>query len=58
MREKIPASICHRDSVILDGSLSSDPDDGIVSYEWEKIAGSDTFKISDASNVSTTAKQL
>jgi hypothetical protein len=38
------------DTVLLDGSLSSDPDDGIVSFLWEQTGGP-TVSLSDPSAV-------
>lgn len=38
------------DTVILDGSYSSDPDDGIATYQWEQIEGT-VVELSDASAI-------
>lgn len=46
------------DSAFLDGSLSSDPDDNIVSYEWTKIAGPDLFSISNPRAAQTYISNL
>ena len=46
------------DSVKLDGSLSSDPDGTISSFQWTKISGPASFTISAASAAITSAKQL
>jgi hypothetical protein len=46
------------DSIWLDGSLSTDPDDGIANYEWKKIFGPDTFYIDKNNSVKTTANKL
>ncbi len=35
------------ETVVLDGSGSSDPDDGIISYKWTQAAGSVTVELSD-----------
>ena len=40
--------------VTLDGSQSSDPDDGITSYDWEQFAGSPAVILSDARAVRPT----
>ena len=45
------------DSVILDGSASTD-DKKIVSYQWAKISGPDTFKIVQPTASRTTVKKL
>ena len=45
------------DSVILDGSASTD-DKKIVSYQWTKISGPDTFKIVQPTAARTTVNQL
>ncbi len=46
------------DSVKLDGSLSSDPDGTISSYQWTKISGPASFTIITASVARTSIKQL
>ena len=45
------------DSVILDGSASTD-DKKIVSYQWTKISGPDTFKIVQPTAARTAVNQL
>ncbi len=45
------------DSVILDGSASTD-DKKIVSYQWTKISGPDTFKIEQPTAARTTVNKL
>ena len=45
------------DSVILDGSASTD-DKKIVSYQWTKISGPDTFKIVQPTAARTTVNKL
>lgn len=45
------------DSVILDGSASAD-DNEIVSFQWTKISGPDTFNIVQPTNATTTVNQL
>ena len=40
--------------VTLDGSRSSDPDDGIASYYWEQVAGAPTVILSDSRAVRPT----
>jgi PKD repeat protein len=46
------------DSIILDGSKSSDPDDDITSYKWRKISGPETIHIGNEAAVITTASKL
>src|SRR5678816_86715 len=46
------------DSILLDGSASSDPDDGIAGYEWKRISGPGTFSISNANGVQTQVTNL
>ena len=46
------------DSIKLDGSLSSDPDGTISSFQWTKISGPASFAIITASAAITSAKQL
>lgn len=46
------------DSVLLDGSFSVDPDGSITSYEWKKISGSATCRISNPLLVQAKADQL
>ena len=46
------------DSVLLDGSTSSDPDGRISSYLWTKISGPSSFNIIKASDSMTKAKSL
>src|SRR6476619_6578078 len=45
------------DSVTLDGSASTD-DKKIVSYQWIKISGPDTFKIVQPTAARTTVNKL
>src|SRR5664279_3605142 len=45
------------DSVILDGRASTD-DKKIVSYQWTKISGPDTFKIVQPTAARTTVNKL
>ncbi len=45
------------DSVMLDGSASTD-DKKIVSYQWTKISGPDTFKIIQPTAARTTVNKL
>jgi hypothetical protein len=42
----------------LDGSISSDPDNNIVSYSWSKIAGPPSFSFANSSAVLTEAIYL
>ena len=46
------------DSVLLDGSGSSDPDGTISAWQWTKIAGPASFVISNASAEKTIVKNL
>lgn len=46
------------DSIILDGSSSSDADGVISSYAWRKIAGPASFLISEPSLVNPVVKKL
>ena len=47
-----------RDSVILDGSKSSDPGGKISAWQWTKIAGPASFTIVSAATAITTVKNL
>jgi hypothetical protein len=46
------------DSLLLDGSSSSDPDGRIVSYQWEKFSGPASFSLANASADITTVRNL
>jgi hypothetical protein len=46
------------DSVALDGTRSSDPDDGIAAYKWSKISGSDSAILRSPASVRTVASRL
>ena len=46
------------DSLMLDGSSSSDPDGDIVSYRWEKFSGPASFSIVNAAADVTTVRDL
>ena len=46
------------DSVLLDGSRSSDPDGTISAWRWSKISGPASFNISVATNAKTVVKNL
>jgi hypothetical protein len=46
------------DSVLLDGSASSDPDGKISSYLWTKISGPVSFALSNATAVTMVVKNL
>jgi len=46
------------DSVLLNGSASSDPDGSIEKWQWKRVAGPNTFQIVTASSVSTSVKNL
>jgi Tol biopolymer transport system component len=45
-------------SVTVDGSGSTDPDNNIVSYQWTKISGPSSFNISNASTIQTQVNNL
>ena len=45
-------------TVNLDGSASTDPDNNITSYLWTKISGPSTFNISNANAVQTQVTNL
>jgi N-acetylneuraminic acid mutarotase len=45
-------------TVVLDGSCSTDSDNNIVSYSWSKISGPTTFNIANANGVQTQANGL
>ena len=47
-----------KDSVLLDGSASKDPDGSIVSYTWKYISGPSTYIISTPSVNKTIVKRL
>lgn len=44
--------------VVLDGSLSTDPDNNIVSYTWTKVSGPVQFDIANPNNVKAQATKL
>lgn len=46
------------DSLLLDGSSSSDPDGTIVLYEWEKFSGPASFNIATAAADKTMVRNL
>ena len=46
------------DSILLDGSASSDPDGVISSWVWKKISGPPSFNINAASTSKTIVKSL
>jgi hypothetical protein len=39
----VDQTVLEKSTVTLDGSNSSDPDDGIASYEWKQVAGQSVF---------------
>ena len=45
-------------TVNLDGSRSTDPDNNITSYQWTKISGPASFSIANANSVTTQATNL
>src|SRR5664279_4025273 len=46
------------DTVTLDGSCSTDPDNNIVSYAWTKISGPSSFNIVNVNAVQTQVSNL
>lgn len=52
------AIVLPKDSTILDGSNSTDPDGRIVSFSWAKISGPTSFNINSAASETTTVKNL
>ena len=46
------------DSVMLDGSLSTDPDNNIVSHLWTKISGPASYSINSSGSIQTLVKNL
>src|SRR4030095_7286643 len=46
------------DTVYLNGSFSTDPDNNIISYQWTKVAGPASFTIANANSVTTRATGL
>ncbi|MEO6000560.1 MAG: hypothetical protein ABIN89_27190 [Chitinophagaceae bacterium] len=46
------------DSTLMNGSLSSDPDGTIVSYQWNKISGPSSFTIITPPSVQTKVNSL
>lgn len=46
------------DSMLLDGSGSTDPDHNISTYQWTKIAGPSSFVFSNAASMKTQAGKL
>lgn len=47
-----------KDSVLLNGSASTDADGTIIGYQWTKISGPQTFVFTNASSKETTVKDL
>ena len=45
-------------TINLDGSGSTDPDNNITSYQWAKISGPASFSIANANSVTTQATNL
>ncbi len=46
------------DTVTLDGSCSTDPDNNITSYSWTKITGPSSFNIANTNAVTTQVSNL
>ncbi len=51
-------TILPKDSIMLDGTTSSDPDGKIISYKWAMIAGPFLSNITKTDSVKTTLKGL
>lgn len=51
-------TVLARDSVLLDGSASSDPDGSIVAWGWRKVSGPASFSLSHPAGAKTTAGAL
>ena len=47
-----------KDSVLLNGSASTDPDGTIQKWEWKKIAGPNSFQIVNGASSKTIARNL
>lgn len=47
-----------QDSVLLDGTASTDPDGKIISYKWIKISGPSSFNIINTDSAKTAVKAL
>src|SRR4051812_6400686 len=47
-----------KDSILLDGSASTDPDGSIATYAWSKISGPASFVILHAADSITLVKSL
>ncbi len=50
------AIVLSKDSVLLDGGASTDPDGKITTYEWHKIAGPSQYNIVHYDNVKTIVR--
>jgi hypothetical protein len=50
--------ILPEDTVYLNGSLSTDPDNNIISYQWTKVDGPASFTIANANLVTTRVTGL
>jgi hypothetical protein len=50
--------ILPQDSVVLDGSLSSDPDGTLINYSWVQVSGPSATGLNNASSVLTVANNL
>jgi hypothetical protein len=51
----VDQTVIEKSTVTLDGSNSSDPDDGIVSYQWKQVAGQ-SVTLSDPTDDQATFK--
>ena len=49
----VDQTVLEKSTVTLDGSNSSDPDDGIASYQWKQVAGQ-SVTLSDPTDYQTT----
>ena len=50
--------ILPQDTAYLNGSLSTDPDNNIISYQWTKVDGPASFTIANANSVTTRVTGL
>ena len=47
-----------KDSILLDGTASTDANGGIISYKWRKITGPSAYNINDPETAKTIVKTL
>lgn len=51
-------TVLPRDSVLLDGSASSDPDGRVVAWDWRKVGGPASSSLSQPAGAKTAARAL